>query len=525
MRFFKNTELKILIRFTTIVFIILALQLIGLHLHAQQPNIALSEKHLAKVEKIKSPAKKLQKYRKFYSKDSLKLFRQADRFISHFTDSVSKAKERVSAKQKLLQDKVLHSPERMEQRLQHKADVLQAKAILREKDYKLSKEWERYYTGKNLEALYSYMRFYLTEWETESARIQLPLNKSLAGKHLAQAEAAQSQVQNKLNLNDPLAKGKASVAMYKQELTSNKAINKLRQQSKKIEKYKSQAEAYKKVYGDLPTSKDGVIDFGESKLSGFAAQRKEMKEFESLKQEFGKNTMANPWENDYKAKADQLQDSTYLKEQARKKAEALAMQYIEDNPAVVEKVQKKMALLMKKYSVVPNSNDLSTAVKRSSLTGAPLRQRLHVATNFQVISIDPFSIDFAPALGYKFTRNFIAGIGGTYRETFTKQQTKLSPEVLGYKAFVSYDVIKSIFAYGEFANNSPGFEKTETGSHRIWKPALLAGAGRKFSVHRKVEMTCVVAYNFLHEANDPVYPRPLVVRVGFQLSELAMMKK
>ena len=508
-----------------IALIIFILQLKGRNLHAQQASITLSEKHLAKVEKIKSPAKKLQKYRKFYSKDSLKLFKQADRFIHHFTDSVSKAGERVSAKKAVIEEKVFGAPERMEQRLQHKANVLQARVSLREQDYKLSKEWERYYTGNNLEALYSYMLFYLTEWETASSRIQLPLDKSLAGKHLAKIEAAQAQVQNKLNLNDPLANGKASVKKYKQELTSHKAANKLRIQSKKVEKYKSQAAAYKKVYGDLPTSKDGVIDFGESKLASFAAQRKEMKELESLKQEFGKNTMANPWENDYKAKADQLQDSTYLKEQARKKAEALAMQYIEENPAVVEKVQKKMALLMKKYSVVPNSNDLSTAVKRSSLTGAPLRQRLHVATNFQVISLDPFSIDFAPALGYKFNRNFIAGIGGTYRETFTKKQSKLSPEVLGYKAFVSYDVIKSIFAYGEFANNSPGFENTETSNHRIWKPALLAGAGRKFLVHSKVEMTCVVAYNFLYEPNDPIYPRPLVVRVGFQLSELAMLKK
>lgn len=509
-------------RFITISILSLNLCLLGVEVHAQQAGIALSERHLAKVEKIKSPAKKLQKYRKFYSKDSLKLFKQADRFIHHFTDSVSKAGEKVSAKKAGLEEKVLGAPARMEQRLQRKADVLQARARLREKDYKLTAEWARYYTGKNLEALYSYMRFYITEWGTASSHIQLPLNKSLAGKQLAEAEAAKAGLKN---LNDPLVSGKESITKYKQKLASNKAVNAVSKQGKKIDKYQAQADAYKKVYGDLPTTKDGVIDFGESKFTSFAAQRKEMKEFESLKKELGKNTMTNPWENDYKTQADQLQDSTYLKEQARKKAEALAMQYIEENPAVVEKVKKKMALLMKKYSVVPNSNDLSTAVKRSSLTGAPLKQRLHIATNFQVVSIDPFSIDFEPALGYKFTRNFIMGIGGTYRETFTKKQSKLSPEVLGYKTFVSYDVIKSIFAYGEFANNSPGVEKTETGNHRIWKPALLAGAGRKFLVHPKIEMTCVVAYNFLHKANDPVYPRPLVVRVGFQLSELAMMKK
>jgi len=44
-------------------------------------------------------------------------------------------------------------------------------------------------------------------------------------------------------------------------------------------------------------------------------------------------------------------------------------------------------------------------------------------------------------------------------------------------------------------------------------------------IHKNIEMTMLVGYNFFRQANVPVYPRPLFVRVGFQLSELALLKR
>jgi hypothetical protein len=32
-------------------------------------------------------------------------------------------------------------------------------------------------------------------------------------------------------------------------------------------------------------------------------------------------------------------------------------------------------------------------------------------------------------------------------------------------------------------------------------------------------------YNILHKNNDPIYPRPFVVKIGFQTSELAMLRR
>ncbi len=101
----------------------------------------------------------------------------------------------------------------------------------------------------------------------------------------------------------------------------------------------------------------------------------------------------------------------------------------------------------------------------------------------------------------------------------------VSPQVFGYKVFVSFDAIKSFFAYGEFDNNSPGVIINEGIAKRSWKPAAFVGAGRRFSIHKKLDMTVSALYNVLHQSPDPIYPRPFIIRMGFQLSDVAMLKK
>jgi hypothetical protein len=250
-----------------------------------------------------------------------------------------------------------------------------------------------------------------------------------------------------------------------------------------------------------------------------------MKEINELKDQNdgAKKLLDTP--NAYKEQMEQYTDSTYIKEQAKKKAEAMAMEYLNSNPEILKGVQAKMNLLMRKYSIVPNSNDLSTAVKRSSLKGYSFRERLVIAANFQVLTINPFSFDFAPQVGYRFNQKFVLGIGGTYRQAFKDTIATLARQVFGYKAIVSYDILNRCFAYMEYDRNSPGMKREENKSSRIWKDALLIGVGRKFTVHPKLEMTLIMAYNFLYQHNDPIFPQRWVIRLGFQASQFAMLKR
>ena len=91
---------------------------------------------------------------------------------------------------------------------------------------------------------------------------------------------------------------------------------------------------------------------------------------------------------------------------------------------------------------------------------------------------------------------------------------------------MSYDVVKSFFAYGEYEYmNTQAMDSTSDVSNRQWVSTLQLGIGRKFSIHPKVQGQVMVLYNFLHDPARPVYPRPWSIRVGFSLSELAMLRR
>jgi hypothetical protein len=94
----------------------------------------------------------------------------------------------------------------------------------------------------------------------------------------------------------------------------------------------------------------------------------------------------------------------------------------------------------------------------------------------------------------------------------------VATDMLGYKGFVSYDVVKNFFAYGEFDRNLIGAPKLESLNASTWKNAAFIGVGKKFRVHPKVEMTSVVVYNLLFDYPDPVYPKRWNFRVGVQRS-------
>ncbi|HRK55673.1 MAG TPA: hypothetical protein PK185_17285 [Cyclobacteriaceae bacterium] len=233
----------------------------------------------------------------------------------------------------------------------------------------------------------------------------------------------------------------------------------------------------------------------------------------------------DPWDNEYKAKVDQLADSAYVRDQLKRKAEDLAAEYLSENRELLQAAKNRMDVLMKKYAIVPNSNDLTSAVKRTSLKGRPFRERLLVGTNFQVLSLEPLAIDFSPLLGYKFNSNFVMGVGGTYRQTFSDSLPSISPDVLGYGVFARYAVIHNFFANVEYSVNAVKRVNSEVLNGRTNEKILILGVGRKFLVHQKVDMTVIVGYNFLHTTNSALYRSPWSVKVGFQTSDMAFLRK
>jgi hypothetical protein len=485
--------------FALIVFFLIA----GKEAVSQVLKFNLSSKHITRIEHVKSANKKLAKYRKYFSKDSASQMKRLTKVYRRKLDSIGR---HYAAAEKL---RLWREKRGIKESIDTLA-LLQQYASLIPKDT----------TGK--------VKTNAIKWTKEEIfkNIQPEQQKQLI------------ELQSKFGFSPQEAKQYMDGDSAARKKIKTKALHSAKEravanlpadQRKQVEVFQKEYGPYsKEVKQYLYFLKDSVDRLDT--LKSLAANKSQEQAERMLEGNLMNNSELKKL-NEYRKQLDQLKDSPaeYQKklEQYKNKEnlEKEVKDYLAKDPTKFKLLQTKMSTLMKKYSFIENSNDLSTAIKRTSLKGRPFRERLLIATNFQIIATQPFSIDLAPMIGYKFNSKFSAGLGGTYRQTFKDSIPSLSPNVWGLKSFISYDVFKTFFAYGEGDLNTPGLKSIEGKSFRIWSPAVFIGIGKRFNLHKNVDVTTIVLYNFLSKNRDSIYPEPLIFRVGFQLSELALKKR
>lgn len=226
--------------------------------------------------------------------------------------------------------------------------------------------------------------------------------------------------------------------------------------------------------------------------------------------------------DDYKNQLEQTRQEiqqNLAKQQMKEKMASQAKEYISKNADKLQQVQSKMGELKKKYSYVPNSNDLSTAKKRTSLEDEPLGKRLVFGGNFNLTETSPVSIDLSPLIGYRINKLFEVGITGLYRAQFNADKNGVNAEgenVYGYSAFVNHMVFKNFFGYMEGENISR-VKIIQDQTKREWDQTLLIGIGRRFNIAKWLEMQAIITYNFLHDNRDGVYNSPIVFKTGVRV--------
>ena len=208
--------------------------------------------------------------------------------------------------------------------------------------------------------------------------------------------------------------------------------------------------------------------------------------------------------------------SNYDKGSIVNSGKAAAVDHFQDNQKALSTAMQKTKTLKKKYSKVPNANDLSTATKRNSLKDLPFNKRLIFGGTFQ-IHIDRYSaIDLNPELSYRIHKHFNAGLGGTYQINTATEQffDNLSKQhIMGYRAFVEHKLFKSFYGHFEFEQLNQ--QHDPNGSMQPgWYTSILAGLERRVKVRRGLEGQISLLYNFLHKSN-PLYDSPWTLRFGF----------
>jgi len=198
----------------------------------------------------------------------------------------------------------------------------------------------------------------------------------------------------------------------------------------------------------------------------------------------------------------------------------------------LDQAKSLMSKLKKKYSYVPNSNDLSTARKASSLEDKPLKKRLTVGGNFKFERGNPLTLDLSPYIMYKINKEFYTGVSASYRFRINydpKANTTHAEDVVGGSLIVRHKVYKGFFGYSEFEYRSApvSYDSTftsETIYHREWMPGLLLGIGKEMTLKGKLKGTVILTYDFLH-SDKSFNHSPWNVKFGFNLDDLDLKNR
>ena len=190
----------------------------------------------------------------------------------------------------------------------------------------------------------------------------------------------------------------------------------------------------------------------------------------------------------------------------------------------------QMTKLKKKYSCVPDSRDLSTAVKKNSMKDKPLKERLILGGNFQILRGNPVSLDLSPYLMYRINKIFFTGAGITYRASLgieNNQQTNIVQDVYGVNILAQHKIYKGFFGHleGTYMNRPVESTRQSTDMNQsAWSEGLMLGIGKRLRFSQLFNGTVIFSYDFLHN-DQSVNPKPWNIRFGFELGKLSLPKR
>ena len=227
----------------------------------------------------------------------------------------------------------------------------------------------------------------------------------------------------------------------------------------------------------------------------------------------------------YRQQYEAYKNGEKLKQEARQQALSQASKLLADHAPQYKQAVDELSRLKRKYSYVPGTDKLSQAVKRNSLKGQPLKRRLVIGGNFQIVTAEPVVIDISPLVGYRFNKVFHIAAGASYRARFsaassTYIRTNFNRDELtyGYRVFANHKLWRALFIHAEYERMSREFKKAGTDLYeRQWQNGGLAGLGIRYSVTNGVQGQATLLYNFLHDNNKQMYPSPWVFRFGINL--------
>ncbi|WP_436517263.1 hypothetical protein [Ekhidna sp. To15] len=188
------------------------------------------------------------------------------------------------------------------------------------------------------------------------------------------------------------------------------------------------------------------------------------------------------------------------------------------SPEEFAKSQVSLNAAKEKYASLANLSNEEEGVKRNSLKGTPLKNRFFLNGNIAIQSTDPVILDSNIQLGYQWTKKLSTGIGLMIREQVNnRDSTSITGDAHGISTFVNYDILKGFFLYGEYQRVKNKSLFSESTLPNKWETAMLVGAGRKFTIAKKVSLSVMLLFDLNYKSNT-LNRRPLVPRIGYMVN-------
>lgn len=496
--------------------LIILLLFLPVCLFGQSFKINLSAKHQQKLSGIQSGHKRMGKYYKFFTRDSARHVKKMDKQAKKEWDSLRKVEvknrklDKELAKRGITGDKQLAFADSLQQVYRMYSVILKdstvtdsAKRVAKEKIKDLTNDkinWSLATSGHPYKAQFHFMDSVNTElkkwWLLMKDTTATDSTRKVAKdkvKELALTQAMRN------------AKFQGLYAQYKQ--------NGQKPDWNILSKHVPGLDTLQGVFDSTP---EQLFTKAEGLATQALTEKGKLGDFSKQAGEF----------DQYKQQLSQLSNPEDLKDEGKEQLQEQAVDHFAGQEDKLHGAQEKLTSLLGKYQSFTNSSDLSSAVKRTSLEGKTFKERIVVGGNFNVLSTDPVSIDFAPLVGYRLNTKVYVGVGMNYRHTFNdslKYNWHVSPTNTSFRAFLNYDLIKNFFAYAEAEHAGLKGSLTEV-QKKQWRNNYFIGAGKKFLILPKLFMTVTALYNLNNEDNNPTYPRRFQMRFGFQTSDLAFRK-
>ncbi|WKN43953.1 hypothetical protein [Tunicatimonas pelagia] len=250
---------------------------------------------------------------------------------------------------------------------------------------------------------------------------------------------------------------------------------------------------------------------GEKALSG-------TKEIQALKEQEGALKAVQGQPEELKGQISQYGDQEFLKQKAKQKLIEQSVDHFAGRTQELQAAQQQLSKLKRKYSHV--NTQTGKLVKRTSLKGKSLKERLTGGFTLQIHQGPPTAFDISPFVGYKLSKRWSSGIGGTYRLAFDGNNRLIwDYPVYGFRGYTQCQLFKKFLLHAEYERLRalvPNPATSPDNTQRQWVDGVLVGGGKRYNVTKKIKGNVLFLRNFTYLSQGP-YSLKWNIRMGFYI--------